>query len=255
MRYFLLFLLWLNSPFAFSQKLNGKVVDASSLLPIAGVRVIALNESTVTDKQGCFRLENVKAAQKIGFRAIGYETREIIWQANFNDTLRIGLQLSKAIMLNEVVIKKARNYKLDSLKLRQEYAKEFNLKGLNVKGMFIQVDPSYRSPHANVNPNSTASIVKFNALSLFSLFGKKKEQSSRMQQALLRDEEANYIDQVFSKEKIEGLTALKGDSLLRFMQKYRPSLLKAKSMTDYETILYIKKSYAEFVQQVPVKKN
>lgn len=255
MRYLLVYLLLFNGFSAFSQRLNGKVVDASSQLPIAGVQVITLNASAVTDKQGFFQFANIKASQKIGFRAMGYETYEITLQANLNDTLRIGLKLSKAILLNEVTIKKQRNYKLDSLKLRQEYAKEFSFKGPKIKDMFIQVDPSYRSPHANLNPNSTASIIKFNALSLLGLLGKKKEQSSRLKQALLRDEEANYIDQVFAKEKIEALTPLKGDSLLQFVQKYRPSMLQAKSMTEYETVLYIKKSYAEFVKPIAVKHN
>ncbi len=67
-----------------------------------------------------------------------------------------------------------------------------------------------------------------------------------MQKQLLNDEEYNYVDHVFSKEKVQSLTSLKGDSLQNFMNEYRPSIKELKQMTDYQLILYIKKSYDTF---------
>lgn len=97
--------------------------------------------------------------------------------------------------------------------------------------------------------NSTASIVSVNLLSLVSLLSKKSnDPTSKLQQTLLKDEETAYVDRMFSKQKITTLTSLKGDSLLDFMDDYRPTIKQAKEMTDYEMMLYIKKSYAEFIK-------
>ena len=50
------------------------------------------------------------------------------------------------------------------------------------------------------------------------------------------------------------ITHLKGDSLQTFMDKYRPSVADAKTMTDYEVMLYIKKCYGEFIKPQEDKK-
>lgn len=250
-RFLFVFVFLINTFTVFSQELNGKVVDATSQLPISGVQVISHNATTTTNEQGFFRLAKVQGGQKIGFRVMGYETYEITFSNDLTDTLRIGLKPNKIIVLNEVTIKTARNYKLDSLKLRKEYAREFNFKGPSIMDMFIQRSPNARSnlPYAN----STASLVGVNLLQVFGALGKKKQATTRLREALLRDEEANYINQFFSKEKIEELTPLRGDSLLRFMQKYRPSILQAKSMSGYEMVLYIKRSFTEFSKSTPIK--
>lgn len=39
-----------------------------------------------------------------------------------------------------------------------------------------------------------------------------------------------------------------GDSLQNFMNAYRPSIEEVKQMTDYQLLLYIKKSYDEFIK-------
>ena len=139
--------------------------------------------------------------------------------------------------------------KHDSLKLRKEYAAAFAYKAPNFTDMFIKVDPSYRSPFANFNPNSTASLIKFNALSAFKLFSKKSKTKSKFKSMLTRDEETKYVDHLFSKEKVQELTTLRGEDLEKFMEKYRPSILELKKMTGYELVQYIKKSYAEFLKR------
>jgi hypothetical protein len=41
---------------------------------------------------------------------------------------------------------------------------------------------------------------------------------------------------------------MQGDSLQDFMSTYRPTITRLKQMTDYELLIYIKESYAEFVK-------
>ncbi len=65
---------------------------------------------------------------------------------------------------------------------------------------------------------------------------------------MLKDEQLGYVDRQFSREKITSLTSLKGDSLTDFIDKYRPTVDELKLMSDYDMIIYIKKSYSEFLK-------
>jgi len=243
---FLSFLI-LSTP-VFAQNISGYVKDNSSHVPIANVQVIAVNETIVTGTNGEFNLTKAKAGDRISFRIMGYETHEItLPNQSSKDTLQVYLK-STSIELKEINIRTNRNYKLDSLTLRKEFSNVFNYKGPTVKDMFVAIDPNYKPPLALVKPASTASIVSINVLQVFSLFGKRKAQTTKLKQILLKDEEANYIDQTFSKTKIQSITSLKGDSLQTFIQRYRPSVTEAKKMNGYLMELYIKKSYAEFIK-------
>ena len=249
MKQLLILFLLLYTINSVAQVASGTVTDSASRLPISNVQVISKKATVLTNEFGKFSLENIAIGDKISFRMMGYESQEItVKKELLNANISIKL-VAKSIDLREVNIKTNRNYKKDSLALRKEYAAVFAYKAPDFTDMFVKVDPSYRSPHANINPNSTASILKFNALSAFSFFNKKKNLTSKLKQTLLKDEELNFVDSRFSKAKVESLTSLKGDSLITFMQHYRPSYLAIKQMNDYQIILHIKKSYAEFIKR------
>lgn len=248
MRIFLLLVCLLLSNQLLAQNLKGFVKDAASRLPIPNAQVITATTTTLTNDIGKFNLTSVRIGEKIAIRILGYETLEVtISNQLLIDSARIYLRQS-VFTLNEVAIRTNRNYKNDSLRLRKEYAEVFAYKPPDFTAMFIKVDPSYRSPFANINPNSTASILKFNVLSALSLLGKKNKSTAKFKSILTKDEEANYVDHLFTKEKIEELTQLKGDDLVTFMNKYRPSILELRKMTAYELVQYIKKSYIEFIK-------
>ena len=243
------FILLLGSTSLFAQNLKGVVKDVLTRFPIANVQVITPKKTILTNNEGRFILDNIKVGDHIAIRIMGYETTELTI-AKLTDTLRIYLK-QDAITLNEVNIRSKRNYKLDSLAIRKEYASAFIYKGPSFSDMFIGRDPNYDSPFGFTNPKSTASMVSLNVLQIFSLFGKKQAQSTRLQQILVRDEELNYMDQVFSKDKVILLTGLDGEQLLKFMNLYRPSILSLKKMTGYELTIYIRKSYEEFLKIKP----
>jgi len=246
MKILLLFICLLFSHQLLAQNLSGIVKDATTRLPIQNAQIITSSATVLTDQTGKFNVASISIGSKIAIRILGYETLELIVSNQMlTDSARIYLKQS-VFTLKEVAIQTKRNYKNDSLRLRKEYAAVFAYKPPDFTDMFIKVDPSYRSPFANINPNSTASILKFNVLSAFSLFGKKNKSTAKFKSLLVKDEEANYVDQLFSKEKVQELTKLEGNDLADFMNKYRPSILDLKKMTGYEMVQYIKKSYAEF---------
>jgi len=156
-------------------------------------------------------------------------------------------QISRSILLDEVTINSFNYYKGDSLRLRKEFASIFNSKTPRFKDFFITKNPDNKDPVPYYKAtSSTASIVSLDVLSFIGLLGKNKTSRSKLQQTLLDKENADYLDRIFSQQKIQQLTGLKNDSLLFFMQKYRPNLSDAQKMTAYELLMYIKKSYAEY---------
>jgi len=248
MRIFILFAFLLCYHQLSAQNLKGFVKDASTRLPIQNAQIITAKTTIWSDKAGEFNLVNVGVGEKIVVRVFGYEILEsIVSSKMLSESAHFYLQQS-TFALKEVEIQTKRNYKTDSLRLRKEYAAVFAYKTPDFTDMFVKVDPNYRSPFANVNPNSTASILKFNALSAFSLFGKKNKSKSKFKSILEKGEEANYVNHLFSKEKVQEFTPLKGEDLEKFMNKYRPSILELKKMTGYELVQYIKKSYAAYAQ-------
>lgn len=223
------------------------VKDVTSRASIANAKVITPKTAIYTNGEGKFTLSDIKVGDKIAIRIMGYETTEITIN-KLSDTLRIYLRQG-AIALNEVLVKTRRNYKRDSLDLRKEYASSFVYKGPSISDMFIEKGgrkndyvPSF------TNPRSTASLVSLNLLQVASMFGKKKIQNTKLKQTLLRDEQLNYVDEVFSKAKVKSITGLEGEALINFMNRYRPSILILKKMTGYQLTLYIKKSFEEFTK-------
>lgn len=152
--------------------------------------------------------------------------------------------LKRTIQLNEVRIQVTRNYKDDSLALRKEYAKVFDHQTPGWKSLLASKNRIAKSPYPS---NSTSSIAGLNLFAVIALIRKNKSPVAKLQKRLLKEEEYHFVDQSFSAEKIRLLTRLSGDSLVQFTEYYRPQAEVARKMTDYEMMLYIKKSYTKFL--------
>ena len=150
-----------------------------------------------------------------------------------------------SMMLNEVNIKGMKNYKADSLNRRKEYASIFAYKGQNVMDAFINKSPEPPKQYSAFQ-NSTSSIASINVLQVFGMLTKNKSSASKLKNALLKEEEYRFLDERFSREKIIAVTSLQGDSLEIFIDEYKPSAARAIEMNEYEMLMYIKTSYAEF---------
>jgi hypothetical protein len=149
--------------------------------------------------------------------------------------------------LKEVAVKGIRNYQQFNLNTRKEFASVFNYKAPTLKDIFIKKSPYTSASYSAFQP-STSSIASINVLSLIGSLNKSHSAETRLQKKLLREEGNNYVDQVFSVGKVRSLTSLQGDSLQLFMTKYAPSTAQAKQMNDYQILLYIKKSYVDFMK-------
>ncbi|WP_219223483.1 carboxypeptidase-like regulatory domain-containing protein [Pedobacter antarcticus] len=245
MRLFILFFFVFLSNQVFSQYLTGLVIDEATRKPIKNARVATSSNATYTTSTGSFVLNHFHSGDTITVSYLGYEAYHIRHSnRSKTDTLLILLK-SNSIVLLEVRVKGIRNYTRDSLNKRKEYAAFYAYKAPKFKDIFITKSLNVSTQYSPFQ-NSTSSLVGVNLLSVISLLSKNNVPVSKMQKQLLKDEEYNYVDHVFSKEKVQSLTSLKGDSLQNFMNEYRPSIKELKQMTDYQLILYIKKSYDTF---------
>jgi len=244
----LLLLLLFIANLSSAQDLKGTIKDRHSGDILIGVSIKLASRNIYSDAYGKFILSDIKLGDTITFSSIGYRAVNYIVGNSNLDNLVIYMEQT-SILLDEVKINPLRNYKADSLKFREEYAKTFNYSKPKFKDIFITKNYSSNVPrHPNQASNSTASLISVDLLSVISLLGKKRNPQSKLQQKLIKKEEEQYLDNTFSKRKVQNLTGLKGDSLQTFMQLYRPNIDTAKYMSDYDIILYIKNSYHEFIE-------
>ena len=235
--------------FSSAQDLKGTIKDKYSGNYLNGVSIRVASRITYSDAYGRFSLSNIKLGDTITFSSIGYqELNHIVYYVN-NGDLDIYME-QKTILLDEIKVSALRNYSADSLKFRREFAKTFNYSRPKFKDIFVPKDYSSNvpKPYYQAN-NSTASLISIDVLSVISLLGKDSSPQSKLQKKLIKEEEERYIDNTFSKHMIQNLTGLKGDSLEIFMQLYRPNVDSAKSMSEYEIIMYIKNSHDEYVDK------
>src|ERR1700744_4040080 len=239
-----------------AQRIDGVVLDKVTHRPVVFATVAAANSITTTNTDGRFSIPNIAPGDSLKITCIGYKIYKTGIELSTPKSITIYMA-PVSILLNDVVVKVKHDPKLDSLRVRKEFAAAFEYKRPTFKDMFITIDPYVYTPNDYIHAgNSTASILSVNLLPLISLLSKKSnDPNSKLQQTLLRDEETEYVDRAFSKQKIRSLTNLKGDSLLDFMDTYRPTIKQAKKMSDYDMVVYIKKSYTDFIKSYNPEKH
>lgn len=234
------------SDLLYGQQINGLVVDQVSGSPIINAVIQTSNSITFTDSTGSFSLGSLDIGDTIRVSHMSY----LFYDHIFVDTSKTNLVIklkARSIILKPVNINAAGNYMLDSLAIRKEYASVFAYKDPRLKDVFIAKSPTINHQYQPFQP-STSSLVSVDLLSVIGFLGKNKNPISKLQKKLLQEEKDNFAAHVFSEEKVRALTPLQGDSLNNFIDAYRPSAVMLAQMSDYELLLYIKKSYEEFIR-------
>ncbi|RZK20647.1 MAG: hypothetical protein EOO86_03730 [Pedobacter sp.] len=247
MRYLFIITLIITSNQLFAQQqINGQLLDHISKLPIENAVITYGNKVNITSSTGKFSFSKNASVQLIKIKKLGYEDYELNLNQNFKD-LVIMLK-STVYNLNDVTIYAKRDYLKDSLQIREDFAKVFAYKVPTIKDVLVEKGLRYPTFGSNLVSNSTSSIVSLDVLKTVGLLGKNKSSISKLKKVQLQDEEANYINHRFSPEKISSITKLEDDSLKSFIDKYRPSSIEIRQMNDYEILIYVKKSFTEFVK-------
>jgi hypothetical protein len=240
---------------AFSQKTEFKVIDKYTLSPVVAASVKAGLFISVTSLKGTFSLVGLHPGDTVKLSSYGYKSYKLSYHPVHRDTILIYME-PNIDLLKEVSISGKRNYQLDSLKVRKDYASVFGYHASNWQDAFISRSPDlYRPDNYITSHNNTTEILSVNVLALLNLINKNKVPVSRLHRTLIKDEQNSYVDHLFSAETITRVTALKGDSLKSFMDTYRPKVAQAQKMNDYSMVVYIKKNYDDFVKNHQLEKS
>lgn len=215
--------------------IKGVVYDSSRNYPLELVSVIATSgNGTVTNAEGYYEIR-VTEKDSIWFSYLNKPTIKFpVLKISNPMQFDISLQVSVPVLKEVKVF--PRNYKLDSLRNRQEYAKVFN----------------YQKPGLKLVTPQYGAGVGFDLNELINVFRFRRNKSMlSFQQRLLLEEQEKFIDYRFNKALVRRLTLLEGAELDRFMQLYRPSYLFTKYSGDYEFRYYIKQSLYRYKRGLP----
>ncbi len=125
-----------------------------------------------------------------------------------------------------------RNYHMDSLQNRQDYAKIFNYKKPGIKVS----EPGVGSTGVGLDLDEIINMFRFN----------RNRRMLAFQRRLVQEEQDNFIDHRFTKLLVKKITRMGSPELDSFMVKYKPSYNFTKTTTDYEFDQYIKLAAREY---------
>jgi hypothetical protein len=212
---------------------KGTVYDMSRTQPLAAVSVLSTSgQGTVTDNLGNYSI-TVRETDSIWFSYFNKPTPKfpVGTIVNFN---QFDLSLHVATTVLKEVRVMPRDYRMDSIQNRKDYAKVFNFKK---PGLSISSLPA----------GAGGAGVGLDLEELINVFRFKRTRSMLgFQKRLLQEEEDKFIDHRFSKRIVREITLLTGEELNTFMKLYRPDYEFTSSTTDYEFYEYIKKSYLNY---------
>lgn len=218
-------------------EIAGTVFDYSNKRPVEAVSVLTTSgKAAITDSLGKYSIP-VKKGDSLWFSYMGkntmkYRVDTIENTSNFEIALHIDVRLLPEVRVN------ARNYRLDSIQNRRDYASIFN----------------YRKPHLQTSSSPPSSYVPGSLTvgldldALIDMFRFKKMRSMQaFQKRLLQQEQDKYIDHRFSKRFVKQLTHLSDSTeLATFMSIYRPSYETLLLMNDLELGYYIEQCYKNY---------
>ena len=228
--------LWLQ-PLVAQQRweLRGTVYDKSQRNIIDGVTVQTTSgRGTATDSLGRYRIV-VSSTDSVYF---SYQNRMTgkYPVADFEDPTQFNMSIHINVFALPNVTVRARNYRMDSLSNRQDYAKYFNYSKPNPLNT-INVGPT----GVGMDPNAIINMFRF----------KRNRQLQLLQKHLLADEQTRYVDHRFNKNFVKELTNLQGDQLTMFMKKYRPPYDFVVLTNNLELGYYIQQCYRKDKGQLP----
>lgn len=213
--------------------IHGTVYNMYHTHPLDGVSVTsAFGRGTATDSNGNYMI-TVSIRDSLSFSYLGRSTARFpVATINSLSGFDIALHVDP-VELKEVKVM-PRNYHLDSLQNRQEYAKYFNYK-----------KPGFRLNSTTGSDGGMGVGLDLNQLIEMFEFGKVRR-AKAFQQRLIADEKDGYIDYRFNRSVVLKITHLQGDELDSFMVRYRPSYDFCRRATDYDLYDYIKLAFQEW---------
>lgn len=225
----------LNSGFA-QYVIRGAVYDSTRNYPLEFVSVLTTSgKGTVTNSLGIYEIQ-VSEKDSIWFSYLNKPTVKfpVLKIANpfgFDISLQVNVTELKEVKI------RPRNYKEDSSRNRNDYARIFN----------------YRKPGLSVVTPSYGVAAGFDVNEIINLFRFRKNRNMlSFQKRLLAQEQEKFVDHRFNKALVRRLTNIEDDyELDSFMYTFRPPYFFVIGTGDYDFQKYIKDSYERFRLGLP----
>ena len=219
-------------------RITGTIFDITKYIPLEAVSILSNSGAgTISDSMGHYSII-LNENDSIWFSYLNkptpkYAVRSIPPGQHFDISLHVN-----AVELKEVRVM-APNYRLDSIRNREEYAKAFNFRKPGL------------STSLNTAPGGGVGLDLDELIRSFQF--RKNRRMLAFQSRLLQEEEERYIDSRFSRALIIRLTGLKGKALDDFVRHYRPTVEFIENSTDYELQHYIKQSYSHYQRYIDMQ--
>ena len=210
--------------------IRGTVYNMYRTRPLDAVSVISTSgKGTTTDSTGYYSI-TVQPEDSIWFSYLGRATAKYaVRSINSFNGFDIALHVDP-LELKEVRVM-PQNYRMDSLKNRQDYEKYFDFK----KPGFKITDAS-SGLGAGVDLDELINVFRF----------QRTKRLLAFQHRLIDEEQDKFVDHRFSKYVVKKITHISNpDELDSFMVKYRPSYDFCKRASDYDFDDYIKLAYQQ----------
>jgi hypothetical protein len=209
---------------------HGTVYNMYRTKPLEAVSVVSTTgKGGITDSNGNYailvNLEDSIYFSYLGRATAKYPVNTINTATNFDIALHVD-----PLELKEVKVM-PQNYRMDSLKNRQDYAKIFDFK----KPGFKITSPE-SGLGAGVDLDELINVFRF----------QRTKRIMAFQNRLVDEEQEKFIDHRFSKYTVKKVTHLNNEELDTFMIRYRPSYEFCKRSSDYDFLDYIKLAFQQY---------
>jgi len=201
-------------------QISGNIKGNSEILFAATIQNITQHKVNSSDLGGNYKIA-AQTGDSVIFSHLGYISDTIVVNsAMFNERLPVELKI-KISYLQSVDVDEMAKYRMDSLSRREDY--DYIFKGKNAKPLY---DNKLSGDGRGVN------------FSPFGHWSSTEKQKRRLKERLESDDKEEFIYYKFSR-RVPKLTDLSGDSLIVFINKYKPSYEFCLHATSQDMLLYI----------------
>ncbi|HLX90758.1 MAG TPA: carboxypeptidase-like regulatory domain-containing protein [Puia sp.] len=213
--------------------IKGTVYNINRSRPLEAVSVVSTSgRGTMTDSNGNYSIA-VSAEDSISFSFLGRTTVKFPVAGIMNyPSFDVALHIDP-IELKPVRVQ-PRNYHMDSLQNRQDYAKIFDYKKPK-----LSITDGSEGLGAGIDLDAIIHMFQFN----------KNRRMLAFQRRLIIEEQEKFIDHRFAPYLVKKITHFNSPELDTFMVKYRPSYYFAKSSSDYDFEEYIKLAARDYINK------
>ena len=212
-------------------KLKGVVYDSTKTYPLSSVSVLSSSgKGSITDVYGRYEID-VREKDSVWFSylnkpTIKYSVAKVFDSERFDIALHINIQVLKEVFV------KPRNYRMDSLQNRLDYAKAFDWEKPKLKTTM------------GMGPGTS---VGFSLEEIIRMFQFRRNKSmADFQERILIQEQDKFIDHRYNKALVLRLTGLTGDERDSFMTRCRPIYEFCLMASDYEFQSWIKDCFEKY---------